>query len=215
MNFEFVLFDFDGTIADTGRGIFAGICHALTEMAFAVPSDDELRKFIGPPIKESFRLRCSMSEEESVLAVKKYREYYSAGGMFELKVYDGIEELLVLLKNCGIKTAVASSKPIKFLNQIIGYLDFEKYFDVVAGDEIETSHKSKSEIVAEAIKRLNAKKEKTLMVGDRCFDIEGAKNSGIKSAGVLFGYGSREEFEHAGADFIVESCRELESVIGC
>ena len=212
--YDAVLFDFDGTVADTGKGIFNGVFHVLDSMGIDPPEPEKLRYFIGPPLHESFRIVFGFNEEECKAAVATYREYYSAKGIFELTMYDGMEELFRELKARGIKLGISSSKPEIFLLRIVDKFGLSELFDTVKGSDIDYIHSDKSLIIRRATEAMNLPgSAKVLMVGDRCFDINGAKKAGVDSAGVLFGYGSREEFEEAGADYIVADTNELFGII--
>lgn len=212
--YDAVLFDFDGTVADTGKGIFNGVYHVLDSMGIDPPEPEKLRYFIGPPLHESFRIVFGFNEEECKAAVATYREYYSAKGIFELTMYDGMEELFRKLKAKGIKLGISSSKPEIFLLRIVDKFGLSELFDTVKGSDIDYIHSDKSLIIRRATEAMNLPDTaKVLMVGDRCFDINGAKKAGVDSAGVLFGYGSREEFEEAGADYIVADTDELFGII--
>lgn len=212
--FDAALFDFDGTIADTGRGIFNGVYKVIETMGIDPPPQEKLRYFIGPPLHDSFRTVFGLDEEQCLAAVAIYREYYSARGIFELTIYDGMEELLRKLKARGVKLGISSSKPEVFLKRIVEHFGLTELFDVVAGSDINYIHSDKSLIIRRATETMRLPEDaRVLMVGDRCFDINGAKKAGVYSAGVLFGYGSRQEFEEAGADYIVESPDELFEIV--
>lgn len=212
--YDAVLFDFDGTVADTGKGIFNGVYHVLDAFGIEPPEKEKLRFFIGPPLHESFRTVFGFSEAQCDAAVIKYREYYSDKGIFELTMYAGMEELFRKLKAEHIKIGIASSKPELFLLRIAESLGLAELFNTVKGSDIGYINSDKSVIIRRAMEAMNlAIGAKVLMVGDRCFDINGAKKAGVDSAGVLFGYGSREEFEEAGADYIVADTDELFEII--
>lgn len=207
--FEFVIFDFDGTVADTRRGVFDSIIYALTSYGYEVPDETVLNSFLGPPLHASFKKTTSCSDEMAETLTAKYRELYTDNAMYRLHLFDGMEEMLKEMKAKGIKMAIASSKPQKFFSKLLEYLEITEYFDVVCGASLDTIHNTKQAIIAKAIKELSAEKDKTLMVGDRVFDIDGAKQNGIKSAGVVFGFDYTEELKNAGADFIVNNTDEL------
>lgn len=208
--YDAVLFDFDGTVADTGRGIFNSVRYTLNAMGIESPGDDELRTFIGPPLHDSFHKLFGFDSETCDAAVLKYREYYVEKGMFELTLYDGMEELFRKLRACKIKIGIASSKPELFLRRIAENFKITDFFDVITGSDFNYNNSDKTKIILRAMEQLDLPgNAKVLMVGDRCFDINGAKKAGVDSAGVLFGYGSREEFEEAGADHIVEKPMDI------
>ena len=213
--FDSVIFDFDGTVADTGVGVFESIRYAIDKEGLPQPPDSEMRKFVGPPFKQSFPEIFPWIDEACVdRLIEWYREVYSVDGIYKFTLYDGMEELLRFLKENGIKTGIASSKPEIFINQILDKCDLRKYFDVPVGASGENVHPDKAEIVNAAKVRLAEMGcTKPLMVGDRKFDIAGAKAENVPCAAVLYGYGSREEFEKYGADYIVADCDELKQII--
>ena len=207
--FDFVIFDFDGTIADTRRGVFDSIIYALTSYGYEVPDEEVLNSFLGPPLHASFKNTTSCTDELAQVLTDKYRELYTDNAMYRLQLFDGVEEMLREMKTCGIKLAIASSKPEKFFSKLLAHLGITQYFDVVCGASLGDIHNTKQAIIARAMKELSADKDKTLMVGDRMFDIEGARENGIKSAGVVFGFDYEDELKTAGADFIVKTTKQL------
>lgn len=207
--FEFIVFDFDGTIADTRRGVFDSIIYALTSYGYEVPDESVLNSFLGPPLYESFQKTTGCTDEMAHTLTAKYRELYTDNAMYRLTLFEGVREMLEEMKAKGIKMAIASSKPEKFFSKLLKHLGITEYFDVVCGASLGDIHNTKQAIIARAMEELSAEKDKTLMVGDRVFDIDGAKQNGIKSAGVVFGFDYTEELENAGADFIVKTTEEL------
>ena len=210
--FDYIFFDLDGTLTDPAQGITNSFIHALKFFGCEIPSYEELCKLIGPPLPYSFETILGFPKEKVMEAVAKYREYFSTKGLFENKVYDGIPELLQKLKEKGKHLVVATSKPEEYSIKIIEHFGLSKYFDFVCGSNMDESRSKKDEVIAYALQRCGlgeSDKSRVLMVGDRLHDIEGARKNGLKSCGVLFGYGSRQELEEAGADFIVESVKEL------
>lgn len=212
-DFDAVFFDFDGTIADTGEGIFSSVSYAIAAMGFPPLPDSRLRTFIGPPIFNSFRRELGMNDEQSAKAVEKYRERYSESGIYQLEVYEGIEELIRDLKNSGIKVAIASSKPEKFVVRLVEFLKMDSLIDFIAAPESDKAPESKAVLVEKAVKHFGVDKSRALMVGDRCFDIDGANGAGIKSIGVTFGYGSREELEKTGSTYIADNTDDIRKII--
>jgi phosphoglycolate phosphatase len=212
--YDVVLFDFDGTIADTAKGIFKGINHVFDSMGIDRPKPESLRNFIGPPLSESFKTILGLNDTQCESALVTYREYYSDTGLFELTLYDGIEELFRKLKEQNIKMGICSAKPEVFLKRLVIHLEMTDLFEAVTGSDIHYVHSDKALIIKRAMEIMHLPADaKVLMVGDRYLDINGAKKAGIDSAGVLFGYGSREEFENAGADYIVADTDELFEII--
>lgn len=215
MNYKYdaVFFDFDGTIADTGEGIFSSVEYAIEEMGFSPLPFDRLRTFIGPPIFESFRRELGMNDEQAAVAVEKYRERYSESGIFRLRVYDGIEDLIKQIKKSGIKVAIASSKPEKFVMRLIDYLNISPLIDFIAAPESDKAPEGKTVLVEKAVNRFGVDKTRALMVGDRYFDIDGANGAGVESVGVTFGYGSREELEKAGSTYLADNADDIRKII--
>ncbi len=212
--YDYVIFDFDGTVVDTGEGIIKSLQYSFREMGREIPDMSDLKKFIGPPIHYSYTTYYGVSETEVGMYIKKYRERYKVKGIYECHLYEGLVELLDSLREKGIKTGVASSKPEHLIYSVADYLGITEKFDAIVGVRIDDSnHSSKTGLVLEAMKQLGATdKKKVLMVGDRCYDIDGAKGADVKSCGVLWGYGSEAEFKEHGADYIVKNTVEIEKI---
>lgn len=204
-----VLFDLDGTLTDPGQGITNSVAHALKKFGIEVEDKKELYKFIGPPLHDSFMKYYGFSDEEAEKAIVYYREYFRDIGIFENAVYDGIENLLKGIKASGRKIILATSKPEEFAVRILVHFDLDKYFDCMAGATMDTSRSKKGDVIAYALKESGCKAEDAVMIGDRLHDILGAKENGLDSIGVLFGYGDREELENAGADYIAETVEDI------
>lgn len=214
--YQTILFDLDGTLTDPGEGITNSVAYALEKFDIKNEDRTSLYKFIGPPLKDSFMEFYGFSEEDALKAIAYYRERFREKGMFENMVYDGIVELLSKLKHAGKKLIVATSKPEEFTLTILKHFDLLQYFDFVAGATMDGSRSEKEEIIHYALEHCQIENlDETVMVGDRKFDILGAKTNGIDSIGVLFGYGSLEELEIAGATYIADSPEELGKLIIC
>ena len=214
--FASCLFDLDGTLTDPKEGITKSVQHALRSFGIEEPELEKLKPFIGPPLKDSFMEFYGLTEEEAVRAVAVYRERFAPVGIFENQIYPGIPSMLEALRKKGARLAVASSKPIGFVHQILQYFDIEKYFAVVVGSELDGTRSSKEEVVEEALLQLGMLnvpvKERNgicAMIGDRKFDIQGAKAYGLTAVGVRFGFAEKGELEKAGADYIAETVGEL------
>lgn len=209
-----VLFDLDGTITDSGPGIMNGVRYALKKAGMREASEEELRSFIGPPLKEQFRDFCGTTDEEAAEMVRLYREYYTEKGIFENAVYDGVISMLSQLKAAGLQILLATSKPEKFAKIIAEHFDFARYFDFIGGANMDGTRTDKQEVIEYVLSSCGVKnRDEVMMVGDRCYDIEGAGKAGVHSLGVLYGYGSREEMEKAGAELIAESPQEAAGMI--
>lgn len=213
--YDYVIFDFDGTVTDTGEGILKSLAYSFEQMGQPVPDLSDLKKFIGPPIHYSYVTFYNVPEDEVAEYIRKYRERYRKIGIFECFVYDGMRQTLESLRSQGIKTGIASSKPIKLVYDVMEHLDLTGLFDAVVGTQFDdSSHAGKTDLVLESMQKLGAVRERTLMVGDRYFDIDGAKGAGVDSVGVIYGYGSREEFEEHNATYIIEKPQELLEIVG-
>lgn len=215
--YQYILFDLDGTLTDPKIGITTCVQYALHKMGIEEPDPDRLEPFIGPPLIDSFREFYGMNEEEAVRAVEYYRERFSTVGLFENEVYSGIPELLARLKKDGRKLAIASSKPTVYVKKILEYFSIYEYFDIIVGSELDGTRCRKEEVVEEALEQLSAddkfKKRDAVMIGDRKFDIEGAKAHQIPSIGVNYGYAADNELVEAGADCVVGNVKELSEVL--
>ena len=216
--YQYILFDLDGTITDSREGIAKSVQFALTKYGVDEPDLGKLEKFIGPPLRDSFmEFYPEIVNEENVEeVVATYRSYYEPIGIFENKVYEGIPELLKSLQESGKKLAVASSKPEVFVRRIIEYFSLEKYFEVIVGSLLDGTRENKKDIVAEALQQLFGEEvdlAHTAMVGDRKFDIEGARDQNVAAIGVRFGFSKIGELESAGADYIAETVEDLEKYL--
>ncbi len=211
--YEAVLFDFDGTIADTGEGMFNSIQYAVRSLGFEPLSEEVLRTFVGPPVYDSFKRVLGADDETVHLAVEKYREFYAEKGIYEFRLYDGILELFNELKVNGIKIVLASAKPQRFIIKLVGYIGIEDVVEFISSPADDKADPSKAALISNALAAMKVEKEKALMVGDRHFDINGANGAGIESVGVTFGYGSCEELKNAGATFIATCVDDIRKII--
>lgn len=209
-----IIFDLDGTLSDSGAGIMNTAERTLKKFGIEVTDRLELRKFIGPPLHDSFENFYGLSKEDAQAAVTYYREYYSEKGLYENVLYEGMADLLQSLYDDGCTLIVATSKLEKFAVRILEYFDIKKYFAHVAGSNADASRSSKDDVLAYALKSGNiTNPSDAVMVGDRKYDIIGAKKMGLDSIGVLYGYGSREELEAAGATYLAPQVSSLYSLI--
>ena len=216
--YKYIFFDLDGTITEPFKGISVGIIHALKKFGMEIPDNITLRKFIGPPLRDSFRDFCGFTAEQAEEATAYYREYYSVKGLEENDIMPGMDEALKALQEQGYKLYVATSKPEKYAKIILENLGLLSYFDIVAGASFDGT-RDKKELVIEYL--LTQIKEKysdfnmaqAIMVGDRHFDISGSKCFSMDSVGVTFGYGDYEELSQAGATYVVNTAQELMDII--
>lgn len=213
--YDFVIFDFDGTVVDTGEGILKSLQYSFEQMGREIPDMSDLKKFIGPPIHYSYTHFYGVSEDEVGEYIKKYRERYKIKGIYESVLYCGMKELLCELRSRGVKLGIASSKPEHLIYSVADYLGITDMFDAIVGVKLDDSnHSTKTGLVLEAMKKLGATdKSKVLMVGDRCFDIDGAAGAGVDSCGALWGYGNEEEFRAHNATYIISESSDAIKLI--
>ncbi len=214
MKFDTVLFDLDGTLTDPGIGITNSVWYALKKLGISVSGREELYKFIGPPLSDSFARYYGMTAEEAENASTLFREYFHDKGIFENELIDGVPEMLSELRRHGIRVILATSKPREFAKRILDHFNISKYFDFVCGSEFDGTREKKEDVVSYIIETQNIEDtSKCIMVGDREFDIIGGRLNYLKTCGVLFGYGSKEELAEAGADYIVKNIAELKDLL--
>ena len=207
---EYLLFDLDGTLTDPKEGITKCFQCALCAAGIAVPPADELTWVIGPPLMDSFMQGYNFSKEQAEIATAKYRERYESIGWQENIPYKGIKEALETLKEAGFILAVATSKPEGMAEKILEHFGLADYFKVIGGASRDLSRAKKSDVLLYTLDRLGLKEWfKVLMIGDRKYDVEGAKQLKIPCLGVLYGYGNLEELTKAGAVATAGSIQEM------
>ncbi len=203
MRYKTLLFDLDGTLTDSAEGILNCFEHAIKTLGLEKP--DDMKRFVGPPLHDSFGELCGHDAQKTAQAVKLYRERYSTVGLFENSVYDGVREMLETLKSAGLRMAVATSKPEVFAVRILDKFGLSQYFEVTGGGDLEGRRDRKDKVIAYVLEELHiTDKSEVLMIGDRRQDVIGAKAHGLPCMYALWGYGSREEALEAGADYIAD-----------
>ncbi len=212
---KYILFDLDGTLTDPGLGITNSVSYALDHYGIKDYKREDLYKFIGPPLKDSFMNFYGFSAEKAYEAIDVYREYFRSKGIFENEVYPHVPETLSELKKRGFKLLVASSKPEEFVNIILKHFSLAEYFDFAGGATMdELTRITKTDVIKWVLSNMNiSDMSECLMVGDRLHDIEGAKNFGMESVGCAFGYGGEKELKEAGADHIIYSFEEILNIV--
>lgn len=211
---KYILFDLDGTVTDPMIGITKSVRYALNKFGIEVEDLNNLCKFIGPPLKDSFMNFYNFTEEDALKAISYYREYFSTNGLYENTVYENFEDMLIALKNDGKSLIIATSKPTVFAEKILEHFNLKKYFDFISGSNLDNTRTKKADVISYALEQqmINNMSE-IIMIGDREHDIIGAKALNIESIGVLHGYGSYEELSSSGADYIVKDVSELKSLL--
>ena len=203
---KIVLFDLDGTLTDSSEGILNSIRYMLEKKGLAISDTETLRSFIGPPLADSLKALYGISEAEAQEAVESYREYYADQGIKQLTVYPGVEKMLTDLSE-DYSLAITTSKPEFFAEQVIENTGLTKYFTGIFGADLAGDRSKKADVIKYALEQLEG--DTAVMVGDRKFDILGAKDNQLKSIGVLYGFGDRQELAEAGADLLVEKALEI------
>ncbi len=207
---QHLFFDLDGTLSDPMLGITHSVQHALKKYGITVDNLQQLCPFIGPPLQDSFQDFYGFSKEEADQACEYYNEYFLTKGLYENTLYPGMKEFLQLQANQGKTLYVATSKPEQLARQILEYFGIDSYFHYIGGDTMQRTRSAKAKVIRYVMETNNlADTSAILMIGDRKHDIIGAKETGIQSVGVLYGYGDRKELVQAGADYIVEDLEEL------
>ncbi len=212
---QYLFFDLDGTLSDPMLGITHSVQYALKKQGIIVDDLQQLCLFIGPPLQDSFQDFYGFTQEEAEQACDDYHEYFLAKGMYENKLYPGIKEFLQQQADEGKTLFVATSKPEILARQILAYFNIDSYFHFVGGDTMQRTRSAKAKVIRYVMEQNNLTDPSgILMIGDRKHDILGAKEVDIQSVGVLYGYGNREEFVQAGADYIVKDLAELGNLLG-
>lgn len=215
MEHKNILFDLDGTLTDPAIGITNSVMYALERFGISVEERSGLYKFIGPPLMYSFKQFYGFSDSDAKLALDYYRERFRDGGLFENEIYAGIEPMLKRLNEKGCRVILATSKPEEFAGEILRHFGILQYFTFVAGNTLDEARPEKRQVISHILANYpELEHEATVMVGDRSYDVLGAKEFGIPCIGVLYGYGSREELTQAGADAIAEDVDALRALLG-
>lgn len=213
MKYKYILFDLDGTLTDSAEGITKSLAHALKHFQIEVEDLSELRHFIGPTLEESFGNHYNFSKEDIEVATEIFRQRFASVGKFENRLYEGVKGMLKELKARGRRLYVATSKPTIYAQEILDYFQIAHYFEGIIGSEISGERSEKGEVIAYALKHFPIDKDQAIMVGDRKYDVCGARDHGLNTVGVLYGFGDRLELESHGAMHLVESVGQLESFL--
>lgn len=206
MKNHFVLFDLDGTITDSSDGIINSIKYALKKMGKEEHNTPLLKSYVGPSLKDTFVNNYFPKGEEYKLAIDHYREYYATKGIFENKLYQGVPEVLNSIIESGGKVALATAKPTYFAKIILRHFGIYQKFDTIVGSHLGGTRSTKKEIIFEVLDQFGFPNSQNIyMIGDRNYDINGGKQHKLKTIGVEYGYGLRNELYKAQPDFIVET----------
>ena len=232
-NYDVVIFDLDGTLIDSRIGIHSSIVHTLKEMGVPAVDQELLTQFIGPPLIDSFQSVSGMNETDAERAVAVYKDYFAVEGIKGFEVYEGVPEMLWLLRASGVRMAIATTKDEVFGREIALNADFMPFLEVVIGSDREGKMIRKPELIAAALSALQIppsfprKRESStahsavpspatpriVMVGDHALDITGAKANNIASIAVTYGFGNNEELREAKPDHTANSVMELRNLL--
>ena len=206
-----ILFDFDGTVFDTGEGIMKSVRYAAEAFGYQEPDLEALRCFVGPPLRGQFMKRYGVDAGTAEKMVAKYRERYSVKGLGECSVYPGVPELVRELRSMGKNVAIATGKPTAFTVSILERAGYGELFDAVLGSEFDGTRSKKSEVIAELLEKYG--RDGAAMIGDRDNDVLGAKECGIPCIGVAWGYAEPGGLLKAGAISLAETVDELRNIL--
>ena len=208
-----ILLDLDGTLTDPRVGIVESLKFALSRLGEPCPSDDDLARFIGPPLQSTLGAIFGHRSPKIGVAIDLYRQRFSEKGMFENNVYPGIPAALDALAAVGAVLIVATSKPEAFAQRIIEHFGLGKHIHAIYGSELDGTRSDKSELISHVLKAQGLSPSSTTMIGDRSHDMIGAKAHGVFGVGALWGYGSREELLAAGASALCEGPAHILDVL--
>jgi phosphoglycolate phosphatase len=212
--YKHIIFDLDGTLSDSREGIFNAYYYTFNKLNISSPDENTLMNLIGPPLQKGFADAFGLQGAENESAVKVFREYYSTKGLFENKLYDGINDLLDQLVQAGASLYVATSKYNVYANQVLQYFGIANCFTEVAGADYGGYHASKVDLVAGILRRNNIRDPmEAVIIGDTRYDIDAAAELGIDSIGVTYGFSSFEDIESFDPDYIVENVEALQSLL--
>ena len=212
-----IAFDLDGTLTDPKRGLTSGFAYGLKKVGVEFESMKSLEKFIGPPLKDSFRDEYNISEERADEALRLFREYFGVYGWWDNELYPGIHELLGALKSAEKTLVLATSKPDVYSSKILKLFKLDGYFDFAEGASFDSSREKKCDVLDYALSKVGIEGEEAkggvVLVGDTVFDIEGARICGVDSIGVTYGYGKEADLISEGATYIASSADEVKRIL--
>lgn len=213
LTYQNILFDLDGTLTDPFEGLANSVQYSLKKMGLQEPDRTSIRRFIGPPLIHSYMEFYGLSRTDAERAVAYYREFYTVKGLYQNRVYPGMESLLSALKQADARLFVATSKPQGFAEEVLRHFGLTPYFEHIEGVAIDNCEVEKAVLMQALLQKFLLDKKETAMVGDRKYDIQSANKVGICSIGILHGYGSRAEFEACGAKVIVKDSYALKDYL--
>lgn len=212
-NYEYIIFDLDGTLTDPAAGLVRGFEYALDKMGFPKEEPEALRRFIGPPLLDVWQKEYSLDYDGACEMIRLFREYYDIFGWWDNIPYPGIEKTLSKLREAGKKLLVATSKPERTAKRVLSLFGLDKYFDFIGGAETGNKRYTKEAVLSYVLDSCSVNTADAIMVGDRFYDADGAKFCGMDSLGVLYGHGSPEEIENAGFSYVAETVEQIADLL--
>lgn len=209
MHYQSILFDLDGTLTDPREGITRSVQFALAKLGIDEPDLRALEHFIGPPLLQCFIHSYALDQTTAWQAVRHYRERFAEVGLYENRVFEGVEELLQLLQAQGRHLYIATSKPALFAEQIARHFDFARHFKVIYGSELDGTRTDKVELIRHLLEQEGLCANDCLMIGDRKHDLIGARHNGLDAAAVGYGFGSAEELQAEAPTYHFHTLAEL------
>ncbi len=210
---RFLIFDLDGTVADSAPGILDSVEYALNEMGLTPPDRAFLARFVGPPLRYSFTAYIGLSEEDAEKAIAFYRKHYAEKGIYNTSLFPGVAEFLKAAKERGKTLLLATSKPAVFAEKVLRMLSVFEYFDFVSAASFTPELDSKPKIIERAVAAAGAAADDCLMIGDRVYDIEGARENGIGCVGVVNGSPFAAELAENGALAVADDFFALKELL--
>lgn len=216
-NYHTIAFDLDGTLTDPKRGLTSAFAYGLKKVGVTFESLESLKKFIGPPLRDSFRDEYGLSEKDADDALMLFREYFGVYGWWDNELYEGIHDLLSSLRAAGKKIVLATSKPEVYSSKILKLFGLTEYFDFAEGASFDSSRERKCDVLDYALSKVGVctpeEKAGAVLVGDTKFDIEGARICGVDSIGVTYGYGTEADLANEGATYIAKTVAEVKKIL--
>jgi phosphoglycolate phosphatase len=212
-NYEYVFFDFDGTVTDSGPGLISAAKYMFDKIGYTGYDEKMLWRFVGPPVTHHLQKEYGFTQKEAEEATLIFRDYYKREGIYQNSVYDGIAESIRNIRSSGKKVYVATSKPEPQVIQVIERFNLSDLFDDIFAARYDLGIYYKADVLDSAVDKLGGVGN-AVMVGDRVYDIEGGRHVGIDTVGVLYGYGDKKELEEAGCDYIVDTPEDISCLLG-
>ena len=214
MKYDLILFDLDGTLSDPTSGLCRSYRYALEKMGLDYGTPESLRRYIGPNLTTIWMQEYGISREESLRALEYFREFFEEHGWHDNLLFDGIHEMLATLKAAGLRLSLATSKPITHASKILELFGLTKYFDFVGAADLVGTRDEKWQVIEYVMENFrDVSRDRAVIVGDRCFDAEGAKRCGIHSLGVLYGCGTGEEIRSSGFDHVGATVADVTRIL--